>query len=109
MGGHHRHDRGSDRCLLGEQRGAVVSLARSSDSAGMTLSPSLVHLVGGLAGIGALAGLAATGTISGTDALPVIGGIVGVLLGTSAAAIGVASVTPTPTPAPVLPTDPPVA
>ena len=62
----------------------------------MTLSPSLVHLVGGLAGIGAVAGLAATGTISGADALPIIGGIVGVLLGTSATAIGVASVTPAP-------------
>jgi hypothetical protein len=68
----------------------------------MTFSPSLYHLVGGAMGIGALAALGATGTITGTEALSGILPIVGVLLGTSATAVGAASATPTvvtPTPA----------
>lgn len=59
----------------------------------MTLSPSIVHLLGGLAGIGTLAALAATGTITGADALYPITGIIGVLIGTSSSSVGAASTT----------------
>jgi uncharacterized membrane protein YeaQ/YmgE (transglycosylase-associated protein family) len=59
-------------------------------------NPTVAHLVAGLAGIGALAGLAATGTVPSGTAENAIVGIVGVLLGSSAVSVGVASQTPTP-------------
>lgn len=54
------------------------------------LTPGWSHLLISLAGIGAAAGLAAVGTISGSDAVAIIGPIVGVGLGVSGSAIAAA-------------------
>ena len=52
------------------------------------LSASWAHLIIGLATIGAVAGLSASGTVPGSEAITVITGIAGVLLGTSATTVG---------------------
>jgi hypothetical protein len=70
-------------------------------------TPGLQHLIAGLAIIGAMSAMAATGTITGTEAISVIGPVGGLLLGgtlaTSAAtqgataALSIPPAAPTPT------------
>jgi len=55
------------------------------------LSATWVHLIIGLATIGSVAGLAAGHVVNGTDALTIITGLSGVLLGTSSVSMGSAA------------------
>ena len=55
------------------------------------LSASWVHLIIGLATIAAVSILASTHVVNGTDALTIITGLSGVLLGTSSVSMGSAA------------------
>jgi len=60
----------------------------------VNISPTLTHIIIGLATIGSIVGLAANGTVTGSEAVAVITGVSGVLLGTSATAVGAATSSP---------------
>ena len=57
----------------------------------INISSTLAHLIIGLATIGSLSALAATHVVNGSEALTMITGIAGVLLGTSATTMGASS------------------
>ena len=61
----------------------------------MNMSPTFAHVVVGVATSGAVTGLALQGSVSGNEAVTVITGICGVLLGTSSVTMGAHSATTT--------------
>ena len=61
----------------------------------MNISPTIAHVIVGVATIGAVTGLALKGDVSGNEAITVITGICGVLLGTSSVTMGAHSATTT--------------
>ena len=60
----------------------------------MNISPTIAHVIVGVATIGAVTG-ALKGDVSGNEAITVITGICGVLLGTSSVTMGAHSATTT--------------